>query len=109
MGAISEAGHDKLRREAHLNRSRSYVNETYGFDGYGCGLCQVGVPCESGIPVGIVTETEGERSGPICRSGREPLRDRRAPVLPEGARGDADAWRRLPPLVLGAVHHPHDT
>lgn len=57
VGAVSEAGHDKRKCEAHLNRSRPYVNETYGFDGYGCGLCQVGVPCESGIPVGIVTGT----------------------------------------------------
>jgi hypothetical protein len=31
----------------------TYVKETYGFEGYGCGLCQVGVPCESGIPEGI--------------------------------------------------------
>ncbi len=53
VGAISTAGHDKLKCEAHLNRSRAYVNATYGFDGYGCGLCQAGVPCESGIPEGI--------------------------------------------------------
>lgn len=57
VGAISEAGHDKRKCEAHLNRSRPYVNETYGFDGYGCGLCQVGVPCESGIPEGIAPAT----------------------------------------------------
>ncbi|MBN1906976.1 MAG: hypothetical protein JW927_17995 [Deltaproteobacteria bacterium] len=25
--------------------------EKYNFEGYGCGLCQVGVPCESMIPV----------------------------------------------------------
>ena len=53
VGAISAAGHDKRACEAHLTRSRAHVAETYGFDGYGCGLCQVGVPCESGIPEGI--------------------------------------------------------
>jgi epoxyqueuosine reductase len=50
VGAISEAGHDKLKCEAHLNRTGRYVTETYGFEGYGCGLCQVGVPCEARIP-----------------------------------------------------------
>jgi hypothetical protein len=27
-----------------------YVKAHYHFDGYGCGLCQTGVPCESKIP-----------------------------------------------------------
>jgi epoxyqueuosine reductase QueG len=49
--AITEAGHDKLKCQKHLVRSREHVNKTYGFQGYGCGLCQVGVPCEAGIPV----------------------------------------------------------
>ena len=49
--AISIAGHDKQRCRKHLQASRDYVTETFGFVGYGCGLCQVGVPCESGIPV----------------------------------------------------------
>lgn len=49
--AITEAGHDKEKCREHLARSREYVKNTYHFDGYGCGLCQVGVPCESGIPV----------------------------------------------------------
>jgi len=26
------------------------VRENYGFAGYGCGLCQTGVPCEAKIP-----------------------------------------------------------
>ena len=51
VGAISKAGHDKEKCREHLVRSREYVKETYKFVGYGCGLCQVGVPCESGIPV----------------------------------------------------------
>ena len=49
-GAVSEQGHDKLRCREHLNHTRPYVLEQYGFEGYGCGLCQTGVPCESKIP-----------------------------------------------------------
>jgi epoxyqueuosine reductase QueG len=49
--AITKAGHDKEKCRQHLVRSRKYVKQTYRFDGYGCGLCQVGVPCEAGIPV----------------------------------------------------------
>ncbi|MFH1489802.1 MAG: epoxyqueuosine reductase [Pseudomonadota bacterium] len=49
--AITEAGHDKEKCRQHLVRSRDYVKKTYKFEGYGCGLCQVGVPCEAGIPV----------------------------------------------------------
>ncbi len=49
--AITEAGHDKEKCRKHLTASREHVKKAYGFDGYGCGLCQVGVPCEAGIPV----------------------------------------------------------
>lgn len=49
--AITEKGHDKEKCRRHLKRSREYVKKIYKFDGYGCGLCQVGIPCESGIPV----------------------------------------------------------
>ena len=54
--AITEAGHDKEKCRQHLVRSREYVKETYKFEGYGCGLCQVGVPCEAGIPVKVARE-----------------------------------------------------
>lgn len=54
--AITEAGHDKEKCRQHLVRSREHVKETYHFDGYGCGLCQVGVPCESLIPVKTARE-----------------------------------------------------
>jgi epoxyqueuosine reductase QueG len=54
--AITEAGHDKEKCRQHLVRSREYVKETYRFEGYGCGLCQVGVPCEAGIPVKAARE-----------------------------------------------------
>jgi epoxyqueuosine reductase len=50
VGALSPQGHDKQACKAHLDRSRDFVTVTYCFEGYGCGLCQVGVPCESGIP-----------------------------------------------------------
>ncbi|THB80319.1 MAG: epoxyqueuosine reductase [Desulfobacteraceae bacterium] len=54
--AITEAGHDKEKCRQHLARSREYVKHTYAFEGYGCGLCQAGVPCESMIPVKAARE-----------------------------------------------------
>ncbi|RJR17988.1 MAG: epoxyqueuosine reductase [Desulfobacteraceae bacterium] len=54
--AITEDGHDKEKCRQHLLRSREYVKKTYRFEGYGCGLCQVGVPCEAGIPVKAARE-----------------------------------------------------
>lgn len=54
--AITQSGHDKEKCRQHLVRSRDYVKETYKFTGYGCGLCQVGVPCEAGIPVKAARE-----------------------------------------------------
>lgn len=49
--ALSPAGHDKETCRQHLFASKAHVKKAYDYDGYGCGLCQVGVPCESGIPV----------------------------------------------------------
>jgi epoxyqueuosine reductase len=54
--AITKAGHDKEKCRQHLARSREYVKKTYKFEGYGCGLCQVGVPCEARIPVKTARE-----------------------------------------------------
>jgi epoxyqueuosine reductase QueG len=52
VDALSENGHDKLKCLQHLKpATEEYVKANYHFDGYGCGLCQVGVPCESRIPV----------------------------------------------------------
>ncbi|HUS79308.1 MAG TPA: epoxyqueuosine reductase [Patescibacteria group bacterium] len=48
--ALSKDGHDKEKCSRHLDVTRRYVTENFGFDGYGCGLCQTGVPCESCIP-----------------------------------------------------------
>ena len=55
-GAITDAGHDKEACRQHLARSREHVKAAYQFEGYGCGLCQVGVPCETGIPVKAARE-----------------------------------------------------
>ncbi len=50
--AISKNGHDKIKCRNHLKpTSADYVKSRFHFDGYGCGLCQTGVPCESKIPV----------------------------------------------------------
>lgn len=51
-GAITVSGHDKLRCiEYHRSTIKPLCHERYSYDGYSvCGLCQTGVPCESGIP-----------------------------------------------------------
>jgi hypothetical protein len=48
--AISGAGHDKFTCSGHVSATRGYVESNYSFKGYGCGLCQTNVPCESRIP-----------------------------------------------------------
>ncbi len=51
VGAISEAGHDKTTCWDHAGKTcAQYIEQHYGYKGYGCGLCQTGVACESGIP-----------------------------------------------------------
>jgi epoxyqueuosine reductase len=55
VDAISEKGHDKQKCMDHAaGTCGKYVKEKWGFDGYGCGLCQTAVPCESGIPKAIL-------------------------------------------------------
>ena len=51
-GAITEKGHDKRKCiEYHNTAIKQIDHDRYGYDGYAvCGLCQTGVPCESGIP-----------------------------------------------------------
>jgi epoxyqueuosine reductase QueG len=50
-GAITEKGKDKATCLKLLFPTTSeYVKTHFGFDGYGCGHCQTGVPCESKIP-----------------------------------------------------------
>ncbi len=52
-GSVNVEGRDKEACAGLLRRSEDYVRFHYGFDGYGCGLCQTAVPCESGIPEGL--------------------------------------------------------
>jgi len=57
-GAITETGHDKVKCSKYIRQTTvEYVKSNYGFDGYGCGLCQTGVPCESKIPIEQDVET----------------------------------------------------
>ena len=51
VGALSDKGHDKALCYDYLwGVTHIYVRDKWDFDGYGCGLCQVAVPCESRIP-----------------------------------------------------------
>ncbi len=51
VGAITEHGHNKDVCWDHAGGTcAQYVKENFGMEGYGCGLCQTAVPCESGIP-----------------------------------------------------------
>jgi epoxyqueuosine reductase len=54
VGSVNEEGRDKRACARHLEPiTADYVRREYGFDGYGCGLCQTGVPCESQIPAAV--------------------------------------------------------
>jgi Uncharacterized Fe-S protein len=49
--ALSPQGHDKRVCKAYLDDvTAPYVTNVLQFKGYGCGLCQVAVPCERRIP-----------------------------------------------------------
>ena len=49
--AISNKGHDKRKcREYQRNIAGKYIEQKYNIDSRYCGICQFGVPCESGIP-----------------------------------------------------------
>jgi epoxyqueuosine reductase QueG len=53
VGAISFAGHDKVRCGEYVyGEVPARVGAAYGVPYTGCGLCQTRVPCESGIPRG---------------------------------------------------------
>ena len=52
IGAITEKGHDKEACRRYLyETTASYLEDRLGFQAHACGLCQTGVPCESGIPM----------------------------------------------------------
>ena len=78
-GAISPKGHDKLKCRAYIHDvTIKYVKQSYGFDGYGCGLCQTGVPCEAKIPTmdDLFPQGRGKSAfsdrGGICAAPRFP-------------------------------------
>ena len=51
VGAITEKGHDKdVCRSFVHEKMGHYIRQTYDIEIHACGLCQVGVPCESEIP-----------------------------------------------------------
>jgi len=51
-GAISVSGHDKRKCMNYIRRTTTpYVKNELGIEATPCGLCQVGVPCETKIPV----------------------------------------------------------
>lgn len=56
--AISNSGHDKNACIKQLSAVGQYSAENLSIQGYGCGFCQTGVPCESRIPVGIQVSTQ---------------------------------------------------
>ena len=51
--AISKSGHDKEVCIKQLAAVGEYSSKHLTIQGYGCGFCQTGVPCESRIPIGI--------------------------------------------------------
>ncbi|MCP4715507.1 MAG: 4Fe-4S ferredoxin [Deltaproteobacteria bacterium] len=58
VGAISKLGHDKRRCSDYvLKKMLYYTKKRFNLPVYSCGLCQVAVPCESGIPAGITGKT----------------------------------------------------
>ena len=59
-GALSTKGHDKIKcREYIRGVTAPFVETTWHFKGYGCGFCQVGVPCEKSIPSRPKARTTG--------------------------------------------------
>lgn len=59
-GAISSGGHDKPACHSYIrNVTTPYVQQHYGTDTTPCGLCQVKIPCEAGIPGGLAEGSEG--------------------------------------------------
>ena len=50
-GAVTKSGHDKLACMKQCAATAQYAAKQFGLKGYGCGFCQTGVPCESGIPL----------------------------------------------------------
>lgn len=51
-GSVNTAGRDKHKCKQYALEEviPPYIKEHYGFEGYGCGLCQTKIPCEAQIP-----------------------------------------------------------
>lgn len=49
-GAVTKSGHDKVKCREYVAVTAEFIKTHFGFEGYGCGFCQTGMPCESGIP-----------------------------------------------------------
>ncbi len=50
--AISVDGHDKDRCHAYIRKTTApYAQQAFGTQATPCGLCQVGIPCESRVPL----------------------------------------------------------
>lgn len=49
-GAIGPRGHDKQKCEQYQEETLRPLRKRYAVPITGCGLCQTGVPCESGLP-----------------------------------------------------------
>ena len=50
-GAVTKSGHDKTACSKQCMVTAEFAKKELGLNGYGCGFCQTGVPCESRIPV----------------------------------------------------------
>jgi len=75
VDAIDEVtAHDKERCYKRVAQSTFYCNRNYHIFIYGCGLCSVGVPCESRIPK--VLQKKGARPS---RGSRKEVQERSTP------------------------------
>ncbi len=67
VGAISKAGHDKMRCEAYLEHLLKNIPPQIAAEDkshyYGCGLCQSRIPCEDGIPERAAVGMQGKERG----------------------------------------------
>jgi len=60
VGSVLTGGRDKKPCRWYLQtHCAPYLEQSWNLKGYGCGLCQTGVPCESGIPRRIVRHRLG--------------------------------------------------
>jgi len=68
-GAITKAGHDKIRCREYTRTVLEPLKGEYGVGITGCGLCQTAVPCEATIPVARRELALHRREGPARAAG----------------------------------------